>query len=286
MYHNVCDAPARGGVWRGFETLSPSITNYFVDRGTFTRHCTRIAECGLALDPDELWSCQHASTSDGSEPRRSHDLPRVLLTFDDGWKGTWDIGGPILEQRGLRALLFVTTDLIGHPHFVSRSRLKDKGAPFLIGSHARSHRLLAALPDTEIRHELSTSRAILEEILGEEVNSLACPGGSFDRRVLRLAFATGYRFVFTSQPNVNRLSGAGACFGRLAVKRGTTVATVSRWLRGDIRRERCQARGLAAAKRLLGRSIYGALRSRVIAEDASQLEMTDLATGIQSGERF
>ncbi len=277
MYHNVCESPPRGGTWPGFGRISPSVTNYFVDGETFRRHCELISQSGRALGIGEFRAMSQPEPRGDTREVTSNDGPRVLLTFDDGWRGTVDVGGPILEAHQLQAMLFVTTDLIGHPQFVGLSLLRSLPDEFVVGSHAQTHRLLARLSDEEVRAELHNSKSMLEDILGHAVDTIAFPGGSFDRRVLRMSRDVGYRFVFTSEPAINDRMPAASPIGRLAIKSGTSIETLQRWLRGDVRRERLRAMGLGGVKRILGRAAYRHLRSRLISEDATQLEMTDLA---------
>jgi peptidoglycan/xylan/chitin deacetylase (PgdA/CDA1 family) len=76
-----------------------------------------------------------------------------------------------------------------------------------VGSHARSHRMLAALPADEQRAELAGSKAALERALGRDVAAVAYPygwAGAFDAGTVRLARAVGYRLGFASVEGVNR----------------------------------------------------------------------------------
>ncbi|MBX3438821.1 MAG: polysaccharide deacetylase family protein, partial [Planctomycetaceae bacterium] len=241
MYHNVCDRAPCGSRWPGYDNISPSVTGYFADRSSFVRHCELLAASRQAVKwcdlQDEL-SGRPISTMTSSFP--SH-LPRVLLTFDDGWRGAVEIGGPLLEKFGLQALLFVTTGLIGHRHFIDRRFLEQAQDAFVVGSHGVTHRLLAELPDVDVRTELKNSKSCLEDLLGREVDVIAYPGGSFDRRVLRMTHEAGYKYVFTSRPQVNRRSTGGTGMGRLAVKQGTPLDTIDRWIRGDLLSERMRS---------------------------------------------
>ncbi|MCA9076400.1 MAG: polysaccharide deacetylase family protein [Planctomycetaceae bacterium] len=267
MYHNVCRTRFADGSFPGFNALSPSITSYFVDEETFDSQCRMIAESGRAIRFDAL---RHRSATPSSAG------PRVLLTFDDGWLDSVHVGGPILESHGLTAMLFVTTELIGLPDFVRKETLQKLSSTFTVGSHARTHRLLADLPDDQVRMELQVSKLTLEDILGSEVDTLAYPGGSYDPRVQRIAQEIGYRWIFTSEPTISRIESNSLRIGRVAVKSDTSIEAVSRWLTGDVRAESRRAMALATAKRIMGRRLYRTVRTRLLNEQTDHLEMTDL----------
>lgn len=75
-----------------------------------------------------------------------------------------------------------------------------------IGSHTHTHRVLTTLDDAEVRAELRTSKAVLEERLGTPVQSLAYPcggHGTFDSRSRRLAEECGYRLAFSFTGGTN-----------------------------------------------------------------------------------
>ena len=266
MYHNVCARGGNGEGWPAFSDLSPSVTGYFVDRETFSRHCAMIA----ASPPH----CGCDSSSDATH--KNQQSPAVQITFDDGWQGTFDEAGPILERHGLTASLFVTTDLIGRPYFADRRQLAAAGTTFTIGAHGRTHRPLATLSDDDVRDELAASKATLEDLLGREVDHMSFPGGSFDARVVRVATEVGYRKLFTSEIRVNEPS-TGNRIGRIPIKSDTNDAALRRYLAGDVRPERIRGLALSTVKRLLGRRGYSIVRSRLLSETSDQLEMTDLS---------
>ena len=56
----------------------------------------------------------------------------------------------------------------------------------------------------EAERELSTSKEIIEERLGEEVNSIAFPWGIYDGELLKTAKKLGYRYCFTTERGWNR----------------------------------------------------------------------------------
>jgi peptidoglycan/xylan/chitin deacetylase (PgdA/CDA1 family) len=135
-------------------------------------------------------------------------LPRrpIVITFDDGFQGCADHAMPILESFGFMAIVYVVAGLIGEP---SRWLVRERGLEFPlmgwetigrlrasgheIGAHTVTHPRLAELPADERVEELVRSKAILEEGLGEPVDHLAYPFGSYDDAVRASAIEAGYR---------------------------------------------------------------------------------------------
>jgi len=128
-------------------------------------------------------------------------LPRqdVGLSFDDGNRSDVERALPILVQRGLTARFFPLTGRIGAAGYLSAEDIAALSAAGMeIGSHGCHHRDWRTLEDRELHEELTTSRQALAGIVGSAITEIACPFGSYDRRVLRALRATGYRRVFTS----------------------------------------------------------------------------------------
>ncbi|MDP9333499.1 MAG: polysaccharide deacetylase family protein [Actinomycetota bacterium] len=116
----------------------------------------------------------------------------VVLTFDDGTADHVAVADALAE-RGVAAIFFVSTALLGAPGFISRadvSAIRRMG--HIIGSHAAHHTLLSRLEPDELSRELSESRRALEELLAEPVTLFAPPGGVVSRAVLRAVPRHGY----------------------------------------------------------------------------------------------
>jgi peptidoglycan/xylan/chitin deacetylase (PgdA/CDA1 family) len=272
MYHNVVadgDAATRAGT----ATLSPSITGYFVDRERFARQLDTLQGVADVLSVSDVREF-YARRSEGQavKPR-----PRVQITFDDGWRGSVDVAGPLLAERGLQSLLFPTTGLIGRPHFLPAAELaRLPRETFHVGSHTVTHPFLNELDDASITDELQRSKSALEDIMGYEVDSLSVPNGAVDRRVIRIAVACGYRFVYVSSVHRNSLRRGPLTIGRIAVRANTTAKTIERYARGDVYRERARAAVLSLPKRVLGSASYRKVRRMLLGETPGAQEMCDL----------
>ena len=262
MYHNI------GPDGRSYPDLSPSATSYFVRQSEFARHLAEVNNSGgHAMTYQQIGSFYDASTGQ----RRRGQRRAIFFTFDDGWAGTVETGGPLLEQHHYQAVVFVTTDFLGRRHFLSRGALSrlDQNI-FRIGSHARTHRMLSLLSEPEIREELETSKKLLEDVTGYEVDFLSIPNGAVNARIRRIGLECGYRYIFDSEVRVNRLGGSPAAIGRVAVMHDTSISAFGRFVRQQITPERLRRAALQVPKRLLGLRRYEAFRRRLLGEKLGQ----------------
>ena len=260
MYHNICDDEGPP------PDVSPADSAYFVTLSAFAEQMSALHACGAHCMRREALEATYGFGRSEQLPRSSSGYP-VLLTFDDGWRGVVEYGGPILELCRAQAILFVTYEYLNRRHFLSMrevSRLNQD--VFQIGSHAMTHRLLSVLDEDEIRAELADSKRGLEDLVGSEVDSLSIPNGAVDQRVRRIAAECGYRFIFDSSVRVNRGRANPLSIGRLAVKRTTPIAAFRRFVQHRTGGEWWRRVMLATPKRLLGLRRYDVLRRRLLGD--------------------
>jgi peptidoglycan/xylan/chitin deacetylase (PgdA/CDA1 family) len=138
---------------------------------------------------------------------RSRDLrlrKSVAITFDDGFQDTYDKAFPILQKYGMTGHVMLVSDRIGQTNIweadkvepvplMTVSQIREmEAAGMRFGSHTRTHRTMRGLPDDELREELVGSKAMLEDLLGHEVSTLAYPYGRSSARAFELAQEAGY----------------------------------------------------------------------------------------------
>lgn len=133
--------------------------------------------------------------------KRDLPQPAVLITIDDGCRSVLTHAAPLLEQYGMRATLFVTTNpsaYVFDPHRPDQSRLSDDEIRAIrpdlieIAAHGATHRPMSDLSDADLAAELAGPRTTLERLTGRPVTYFACPGGWYDDRVIRAAEKAGY----------------------------------------------------------------------------------------------
>lgn len=107
--------------------------------------------------------------------------PKVVITFDDGFRDFRTEAFPILEDAGFKATVFLPSAFIGKPFITGREclsasevrMLADKGIEF--GSHSVSHRRLVELSAKELGAELRDSKAAIEDVTGRAVTTFSYP---------------------------------------------------------------------------------------------------------------
>ena len=137
--------------------------------------------------------------------------PVVAITFDDGYADHYDAAFPLLRRYGLRATFFVTAGLLEKDQRVMKQfregvrplewgqarEMRRAGMDF--GTHTYSHPNLSRLDPAAVEDELSRSKLILEERLGDAVTTMAYPFGiprrHFTRETMAIASAVGYRYA-------------------------------------------------------------------------------------------
>ncbi len=136
----------------------------------------------------------------------------VAVTLDDGSLDLHRDAYPVLVRHGVPAIAFVITGRAEERSagFVGWPELEELAASGLVDvqSHTHHHRrdnlrLLAAGRVGEIVDDLRRSRELIARRLGRPCRHLAWPQGHWNRALLELALAVGYRATFTTRCGAN-----------------------------------------------------------------------------------
>ena len=154
----------------------------------------------LALCADRLVS-PHRFLERCPDPKDSR-TGAVLLTFDDGYLSDYThVYARYVSTRRIPGFMsFIPVDFVGSPGRMTWEMIEELGrSGVAIGSHGMSHADLTTVTDVELDRELTVSKSMLEERLGQQVTLFAFPYGRFSRRVWDAALKAGYTHLFTIQ---------------------------------------------------------------------------------------
>jgi peptidoglycan/xylan/chitin deacetylase (PgdA/CDA1 family) len=154
----------------------------------------------------------------------SHREGAVCLTFDDGWRGNYLHAYPVLQEYGLKATFFIATDLIGKAFYMTWGDIKEMAASGMsIQSHTVTHGPLAHMGGERVLFELSESKRVIEERLGQEVRHLSLPHGSMNGLTWSIAKEVGYKSICTSDIGFQPWESNGPWLRRINIGAGISV---------------------------------------------------------------
>ncbi|MBA2472668.1 MAG: polysaccharide deacetylase family protein [Pseudonocardiales bacterium] len=137
--------------------------------------------------------------------RNGADRGLVGLTFDDGYSDFREHALPVLARFGFTATVFVIADLLGGANswdqpgprktLMTAGEIRHIAASGIeIGSHSRRHVSLTSITTAELTAEVSGSRAILQEVSGQDVSGFCYPYGHIDALAVNAVRAAGYQY--------------------------------------------------------------------------------------------
>lgn len=182
------------------------------------------------------------------EAHRSGELlpPKsVVITFDDGYKDNL-LAVALMRRYGMSGIIFLTTRYIGGwacwryeelgqvPMLSCEQarQLAHEGIEF--GAHSVTHPRLAELSMPDARHEIATSKQVLERELGEEIYFFAYPFGSASAETKQLAAEASFSAACGISPGLSTMHDDLMYLRRITVygKEGLASFLLRLWL-GD-----------------------------------------------------
>ena len=126
---------------------------------------------------------------------------QISISFDDGFKGFYE-NIEVINRLKIPITIFVVSSYLGEENFITKVQLKElHNNPLItIQSHTHTHPDLTLLSSEKLEEELWKSKQILEEICGDEINSICFPKGLFSKRVVEIATKIGYTTQYSSLP--------------------------------------------------------------------------------------
>ena len=184
----------------------------------------------------------------------------IILTFDDGHVSNYNLAAPILMRYGFTAEFFITTDRIDTDDHLSSEQIRWLAAQGMgIGAHGHTHRLLDELSAAEVYEELSRSKQILEDILGQPVVSISLPGGRMNQAVLDTAERLSFQSMYSSTFGYYSSDKKNTLIPRIAIRKNDIMKEFIKAVTGErayVLTRTAQSAVLLLMKKLIGNAGY------------------------------
>lgn len=179
VYHSVAPAPAA--------SEGPMNRHYRVAPENFDNQMKYLADNGYT--PIRFDTYADYLLHDGVVPEKP-----VVITFDDGLENQYVYAAPVLKKYGFVATFFVYPGVTGHKRFMTQAQIKElSDAEHEIASHTYIHENLAKLTDPILIHrELTTSKELLEKMIGKPVTTIAYPFYAENEAARKMVEDAGY----------------------------------------------------------------------------------------------
>ena len=253
MYHALYANPNE------LAELDPEDRPYAVSVENFKAQLDLLARSGIrVISPQEVHQLERSNES------------TIMLTFDDGHKSFYRHAFPVLQERGLKACFFVTSDLIDkRKDFCDWTELAEMHRHGMaIQSHGKTHLFLNDMLDEQQKQELEISKSRIESKTGNKVFAISFPGGRYNQATIDLGHEAGYSQFYTSEFGLNKppIEQTASLLRRIPLRQTTTTKQFGKFAFGDsmtIFRHKMFTQLKTQVKKVLGNNLYHELYKRV-----------------------
>jgi peptidoglycan/xylan/chitin deacetylase (PgdA/CDA1 family) len=129
---------------------------------------------------------------------------KILLTIDDGFLSFYENAWPILKNKRIPFILFVSTREIGAYNYMSWEQIKEiSNEDFVeIGNHSHTHEYLADENDETIKKDIEKSISIFKKNLGNNSTFFSYPFGEYSNNFKNIIKEFGFKYAFGQHSGV------------------------------------------------------------------------------------
>ena len=136
--------------------------------------------------------------------KTSLDKNYLLLTIDDAFESFYLNAWPVLKNKKIPFVLFVSTREIGKIGYMSWDQIRELDSSNLvtIGNHSHSHEYLVDWTSKDIISDLQKSINIFEEQIGYSPKLFSYPFGEYSNDLKRIVSELNFEFAFGQHSGV------------------------------------------------------------------------------------
>ena len=129
---------------------------------------------------------------------------KVLLTIDDGFASFYKNAWPILKQKKIPFILFVSTREVGAYNYMTWDQIREinKEDFVEIGNHSHTHEYLIDEPSGLIREDIEKSISIFKKELGKNSDFFSYPFGEYSIEFKNIIKSLNFKYAFGQHSGV------------------------------------------------------------------------------------
>jgi len=127
-----------------------------------------------------------------------------MLTIDDAFESFYLNAWPVLKEKKIPFILFVSTREIGKYGYMNWEQIIEISSNefVTIGNHSHTHEYLIDWTDDEIRKDLKTSIKIFKKNLGHSPSIFSYPFGEYSSSLKKIVKDLNFEFAFGQHSGV------------------------------------------------------------------------------------
>ena len=129
---------------------------------------------------------------------------KILLTIDDGYSSFYENAWPILKEKKIPFILFISTREVGSNGYMNWEQIKNisKEDFVEIGNHSHTHEYLVDESLETIKRDIVTSINIFKKNMGHNSNFFSYPFGEYSLEFKELIKSLGFKYALGQHSGV------------------------------------------------------------------------------------
>ena len=129
---------------------------------------------------------------------------KILLTIDDGFSSFYENAWPILKEKKIPFILFVSTREVGSLNYMTWSQIQELSEQDFveIGNHSHTHEYLVEESKEFIKNDIEKSILIFKNELGKNSKFFSYPFGEYSLEFKKIIKSLGFKYAFGQHSGV------------------------------------------------------------------------------------
>ena len=128
----------------------------------------------------------------------------ILLTIDDGFESFYKNAWPVLRNKNIPFVLFISTREVGKNGYMSWNQIREieKSDLVTIGNHSHSHEYLIDWENKKVKNDLETSIKIFQKELKYSPEVFSYPFGEYSSSLKKIVSDLNFKIAFGQHSGV------------------------------------------------------------------------------------